>query len=269
LERVAIAPVKIGIRYRTQLSRFPDREVKIAANISVGKINSDLTLSESFNWLRDHPKKIVEAQLVEQLKSWRQLNPSQIGELVYLLHRFGTEKMLVMLSPQRALYATQGPEFPREVYVTQAEIALLALSERNRGAKLGLGSDRALLQSFRAIVENKAIPETFAIRTVFDPQGGLQGYKNRSNWPELRLLATQLADRIENAAGGQGKGSKSKRLKVSGPELRRTAGVIRNWISKIEGSIKEDKTRGLKGKSVSISRGKRIAKKSTQRRTRS
>jgi len=109
---------------------FLEAEIAEIANEKVGQIESNLTTSEALGWLAGNPALIDWTVLANKLKAWRHFTPIQLGEIVFLVHRFGSSDMLILLSDAYELYAAQGPSFEDEMYHVQAEVALLGLNQR-------------------------------------------------------------------------------------------------------------------------------------------
>lgn len=160
LERIAVAPYT-GLR--SQLNRFPSNEVAPIANSSVGKLVSDNFLSESYSWLIDgHPDLIDEAAILPRLQKWRELSPTQITELIHILHAFGSSRVLSEMATDPDMYEAPGPEFKDGgSYNKQAEIALLGLARRKRSIPSGFIA--AALQVIRTLSSSNNRVSVFAI----------------------------------------------------------------------------------------------------------
>ena len=110
----------------SNLERFPRDEVAPIANLLVGKIESDLGVSESHHWLCDKPKQLDIERLTERLHDWRRMTPFQVAELIHLLHAYGRDSVLAKMASDGDMYTAVGPKFVSgESYSSQAPIALL------------------------------------------------------------------------------------------------------------------------------------------------
>lgn len=132
LKRVAIAPKQAGIGI-LPLTRFATEEVTPIANSSVGKIESNIALSEAYWWLLNSPDLLDASMLIERLRSWQSMTPNQVVELFYLLHAFGSDGVLAQVAELTNIYASVGPAFQnkRVTYDSQAEIAFIGLMNMN------------------------------------------------------------------------------------------------------------------------------------------
>lgn len=133
VERIAIAP------HSNILSRFPSNDVTTIANSLIGRISTNLGVSEAYWWLIDNVSSIDENTLRRTLANWRNLHPVGLSELVYLIHQWGSEKLFRYLFNMSEIYSVEGPSFQRErkdedqeKYGIQAVIASMAFSGRKR-----------------------------------------------------------------------------------------------------------------------------------------
>jgi energy-coupling factor transporter ATP-binding protein EcfA2 len=197
LERIAIAPYsRLNV-----FERFPMEEVAPIANSSVGRIKSSIRVSEAFYWLRRHSELLDMRALSERFREWYKMNPYEMAELIYLLHRFGPDNVLEELASDVARYSEPGPDFGySEKYSSQGEIAFLGLLD-NKDSSLGrIGFDAALLQFLRTIVISNDIIRAVSCRELADFFGRshtieiLKGAASRS---EIISLMRQLAHRLE------------------------------------------------------------------------
>jgi hypothetical protein len=136
LERVARAPSWVGIN----LSRFPAEEVSPLANRLVGTVGSLESLSEAYSWLVEHPDAVDIPLLRERLLGWRTMSPSQVTELLYLLHLCGDDALLNDLAKEPELYAAPGPGATPDIPWSQAEGVLIALGNRSRFSGSGFAA---------------------------------------------------------------------------------------------------------------------------------
>ncbi len=223
LERIAICP---GV---TQLNRFAVEEVEPIANSLVGKANTDSEMSEAYFWLEEHVSSINESQLEKYLKTWRTLTPIQTCELVYLIHRHGTDKLVAAVANDPHVYKAQGPTFQFGLtYASQAEIALLGLS---RSSLDGPGISKALLEILRVIAQQKNLTigswrtvwATFRINLLKPPQ-------DVATWPECITLSRKMADRFSRDLRHASKHRDSER---NGG----TVAAISNWADDLERAL--------------------------------
>jgi hypothetical protein len=152
LERVAVAPGSWGAQ---PLNRFPAEEVAPIANTLIGMIQSEIATSESLIWLSEHPNLLEVPPLAKRLQAWKDMTPIQIGDLIYLVHRFAPDEILIEIAENKALYSSAGPIFGKgnAAYLSQAEVALIGLQQSNlRRAKLE-GFKVCLRQIIRAFLD--------------------------------------------------------------------------------------------------------------------
>jgi hypothetical protein len=129
LERVAIAP---GYIHAQSLGRFSIEEVTSIANTLVGTMKSCISLSQSYAWLMVNTEFIEVSLLAKRLLEWERFNPSQRSELIYILHAFAPDRVLMEIAQINDLYESAGPSFDlMEKYTSQAEIAFMALLSRD------------------------------------------------------------------------------------------------------------------------------------------
>jgi hypothetical protein len=127
LERIAVAPHSQAC----QLERFQLEEVVPIANDSISKIEGDISLSESYEFLHKMPELIDKRILYSRFKNWHEMTAMQISELNILLHGYGSSHMLHELAENKDLYSAPGPKFKNGVvYNSQAEIAVFGLRAR-------------------------------------------------------------------------------------------------------------------------------------------
>ncbi len=88
------------------------------------------------------------------------MNPVQLSELVYLLHRYGPDSLLLTVAGHVELYAAPGPKFDEGGghFGVQAEIALLGLRRRGRN-EASNGVDAVALQCLSAMSDRTVLPE--------------------------------------------------------------------------------------------------------------
>jgi len=225
LERIAIAPAS-GAR---NLERFPPNEIAPIANEFVGKIASAGKISESYVWFTRHDALDAKLQ-VRKLKNWQELSPCALCELVYLGHKYGSEPLLTQFASDVAIYESQGPTFPHEPYLCQAEIALFGLVQRWSSVRSSSGGDLALLQIFRvlsthkesAVFSNTYVGDQFQKFLGLGDDPLLPG--DASTWPELASLARCLATRMRPQEGT-----------FTGERVReRNCKVLTTWANALE-----------------------------------
>ncbi len=91
IERIAVAPATP----KNQLQRFGKDEIEKTANRCVGRIRSDLNVSQSLELFESGFLLLDIPGLTERLKFFREMTPTQLGELVYLLHWWGSDSVLL------------------------------------------------------------------------------------------------------------------------------------------------------------------------------
>ena len=196
IRQIAVCPSSYAAR---QLDRFAIGDVMKSANFCVGRANTSLALSAAFLWLRNNPAKIDHAQLARRLEEWRSLNSKQIGELIYLIHVFGSDRVVGKVAKDPQMYAAAGPEFDsHEIYVSQAEITLIALEKRFTDYdQTGAGTDRALLETLRVITQQKGVGRVwFNASQLLYKNGVFKQPGEIATWPEYILLARKFAAQI-------------------------------------------------------------------------
>ncbi|MGB0563486.1 MAG: NACHT domain-containing protein, partial [Spirulinaceae cyanobacterium] len=104
LKRVAVAPGSSLISAEQTLNRFSIEEVAPIANASVGTIQDGGQLSMSYFWLDQHPDLLNIIPLIKRLHEWHNMNPIQVSELVYLLHKLALDEALMEISKIPGLY---------------------------------------------------------------------------------------------------------------------------------------------------------------------
>ena len=125
IERIAIAPCST---IKQILERFHQNEVVNIANRSLGKIKSKISLSYAHKYLKENYEGIDFYLITKKLKNWRNLNPSQLSELVHLFHRYADNAMILEENLSSEMYMSSAPNFQSmDEYNTQAEIAFVAI----------------------------------------------------------------------------------------------------------------------------------------------
>ncbi len=138
MERVAICST---IGTGANLERFSVEEAVLAANELVGTTQNLPGVSEAFAFLRDRGQSVDWATLTKRFGTRQTMEPNQLCELVYLLHRYGSDRLLAETAASSEVYEPKGPTFPHsykgarvrpvaEEYDSQAEVALIALAAR-------------------------------------------------------------------------------------------------------------------------------------------
>jgi len=227
LERIATAPSN------RQLSRFPEHEVIQIAHQHVGKSESKLKkTNESFTWLRDHPYHLDTGQLTQKLQEWRKIAPLQLGELIYLLHRYGSDAVLAELLTNTDIYMASGPVFEQGLsYGSQAEVALVALLALGRNLKemsSTQGFEAVLRISLNQLLQSQNISSDviLSIERISSVKEA-SFFQNIINKIELALLARQLAKHLAQV----------KQVKIDGPEFARKKAIdaLNSWADLLEG----------------------------------
>jgi hypothetical protein len=221
LERIALCP---GTPFHGQLSRFAKKDVRPVANLLVGRANTRSTLSESYFWLNEHGARINSPELTKRLKTWRTLNSFQICELVYLIHRYGTDRLVAAVASDPDVYKAPGPRFASEAYISQAEIALMGLS----GTSLvGPGRSKALLEVLRVIAQQENLTSWHTVWGVVTVSK-IKIPSDVTIWPECIALSRRLGDRLR------------KELRRSSKHQGRANDVIAaisGWADRLEGTL--------------------------------
>ena len=156
IERIAVAPYTLD----SQLDRFEAAEIEQTVNNSIGTIRSNLSTSQCIGFFDANGSLLNIPRLTERLKSFREMNPVQLSELVYLLHRYGPDSLLLTVAGHVELYAAPGPKFDEGGghFGVQAEIALLGLRRRGRN-EASNGVDAVALQCLSAMSDRTVLPE--------------------------------------------------------------------------------------------------------------
>ncbi|NES00856.1 MAG: hypothetical protein F6J86_44985, partial [Symploca sp. SIO1B1] len=146
LERVAIAPVSWEAE---TLNRFPIEEVVPIAKALVGTIQSSILMSESYFWLLNHPELVEVTSLFKRLQAWQSMTPTQVTELIVLLHKCAPDEMLIEIAKIPNLYhSVESILGDEKIYHSQAETALIGLTFRD----LTQSSSEGLKASLRLII---------------------------------------------------------------------------------------------------------------------
>jgi hypothetical protein len=136
------------------LDRFKPEQIAPIVNDCVATCRDDL--SHAFRWLQEHGKFVDPARLFEKMKVRKELTPYQLTEIVYLLHRFGTDDVLLKTAACEGIYLSKAVE----EYNTQAVIAFLGLAYRSKAPS------RAIVQVLIKILS--ALAETQGGRTIYN-----------------------------------------------------------------------------------------------------
>lgn len=166
LERIAVSP---GSWEAQPLNRFPVAEVAPITNTLIGMIQSEITISESLIWLSEHPNFLKVRPLVKRLQSWKNMTSIRIADLIYLVHRFAPDEILIDIAKDKALYSSEGPVFGRgsDTYFSQAEIALIGLSLSNVSRSKLEGLKVCLRQIIRVFISKDDI-SWFSLHSIND-----------------------------------------------------------------------------------------------------
>ena len=199
IRRIAIAP------YDTpgNLDIFPRAEVAPIAYDCLGKIETDISLSETLLWLADNADLLDVAMIFSRFQQWPEMKAHQISEYVLLLHTFGSEDILAEMARDSSLYLAPGPVYSEteDKYETQAEVALIGLSVRNYMVQpIGTQTlDLVLLQILRAVTQQASIQNLHSdanVRSLFEYRLKLGLPQDAQIWPEYASLARQLSKRL-------------------------------------------------------------------------
>ncbi|MEM8830303.1 MAG: NACHT domain-containing protein [Cyanobacteria bacterium P01_G01_bin.19] len=135
IERIAIAPFSLKNWNVKVLEKFSKENLTKIVNHSIGRINSNISISYAFNYLIKN-KNIVKFELLEnKIKLWMNLNSEQLDELVYIIHLTAPSDVLLRISKMNKIYESDGANFsnfPYEKINIQAESALMAIASRFR-----------------------------------------------------------------------------------------------------------------------------------------
>jgi len=179
-------------------------------------------------WLLRTQDALQENLLIDKLTQRGDRNRFDITELNYLLHLYGSDYALGLISLDVDLYVSPGPRFSSGAsYATQAEIAALGLGSELRGRRLGEpGVDSAFLQVLRIISRSLNIHDV-ALRSIVKLlDWNRDRYpKDTSTWPEFVSLLGKVK---------AGRGIK-KAMAYTDSEWKRR---IDSWIDGLNLSIK-------------------------------
>jgi len=217
----------------------------------------DSVFLEALGWLQANDSRIDWHSLSARLNKWKSKNPYEIGDVIYLLHSLAPDAVLRARALDDEIYTSPGPKFRgRERYITQAEVAILALSTR----WLGMPSiDAAFLQILRTISKARRVGSQ-ARRNIaqFLANNRHQLPNDSAIWPEVAILLRQLITRLGYSTVKVTAGQK--------PESRTKA--INVWADALEQAIAERAKQKPASKSKATKTTKRTSKKSSPRRKR-
>ncbi|UCH96798.1 MAG: NACHT domain-containing protein, partial [Candidatus Aminicenantes bacterium] len=232
IERIAIAPW-----FGDSLTRFPPGEVATIANRSIGRIESDFFLSESYRLLCDIPKFLDVNILTQKLQSWKKMNPIQLTELLILLHKSSSDNVLNEIAKKYEIYEAPGPKFQEgEQYGSQAEVALIGIKLRldNLDKRLlpGEGFEMVLVKILNSLFNSSQIYDRFffyRVNRILKKFLKIEWIPTKVITPlELAALVRKLAEKI-----------KKTQAKEVGTHYKEDAtnGLI-NWAKYFEGAAK-------------------------------
>lgn len=252
LKRIAVTPG----RWPSQLRRFPPEEVLAIANFFVSKSDIRDTVSEAFFWLFEHQAFVDEGLLFRRIRKWHTMFPSQIFELVFLLHRIGTPNTLSQLASYAALYESPGLRFQGgATYSTQAEGALAGLVLRYNSLSHSPAPIVAFRQIFRALSASKfkGSEHIFGLITFGDLKNiERQIPQDSATRVECASLARQWAQSLSN-----------QESKENG-RVQRAIKALNEWADSLEQAASDESASKLEPKPQAPS--KRTAKKPSKRR---
>jgi hypothetical protein len=201
LERISRAP-----RCRA-LGRFPDNEVAPIANSLIGNTETGALPSEAYAWLLENPALADFAIVAERLGGWRSTGRLQVGELVFLLHSYAPDALLLETMGDADLYAAAGLRLEDGAeYASQAEVALEALPHRAPAWFGSPGGSAVFLRILRAL---SASP-SFGSVLVPNLEGFLSSVGRGALLPdaayrsEFVSLSRRLVERLMATQGGKG-----------------------------------------------------------------
>lgn len=185
LARLAVAP------YSRQLDHYSPSEVAPVANRWVGCSSNNIAVSEAFVWLMSNPNDINFRSLEKRIQNWANLAPQQTSELQGLLHRWGSDEILLKVAADHKLYSALGTFSCG----TQAELAISWLAFR---LEFGPGAQKALVQCLRILhnIELQLL-SIWRITTLFRELIQQPYRPDPESCPELIFLARKLADTLD------------------------------------------------------------------------
>ncbi len=132
LARVACAPFSTNVYPSGLLGKFSNELVAPVANQAIGTINSNFSVSKSFQWFIKNPGFLDTGVLSNKLDNWRALNPIQLYELVVLWHYAIPLNKLEQSEFNQEIYCEAGPKFSGtgEHFINQAEGSLIWLMNK-------------------------------------------------------------------------------------------------------------------------------------------
>ena len=203
---------------------------------SLGAIESDINISGSYYWLRDHSKRLDLSLLLEKLRAWKDMNPFQFAELINIVHGYGSDSLLLEMAADKKMYAAPGPSFKRgPEYGYQAEIALFGLADRKK-IRPSPGVDAVLLQIFRTLAKSKAFQIkqwTCAPLSELLKKYTKKGFpKKAETWAELALLARTLAGRLRKSERTIKKGDSVN--DYYGKKHKESISLLNSWADSLE-----------------------------------
>ena len=128
----------------------------------------------------------------------------QLTELVYLLHRYGSDSALLTMASHPELHIARGPELTgsegqhTEHFGVQAEIALVGLRNRKL-TETSTGVDGVVLQYLTALFDRTALPKGFVRSFVMQALGhaiGLTKKRVAKQAPETRHAFASAAGKL-------------------------------------------------------------------------
>lgn len=151
--------------------------------------------------------------------------------MVLLLHYHGPDEVLAEIANSTKIYTAPGPKFADDAYGSQAEIALIGLSNREiEKTTSSSGFETALLGILRVLLNSTGInlhDFQFSIGTLLTKEWLPQDAAVR---PEFASLARRLAKHLENIKPVKSK-SKSFMPSVTGNLIE----SLNSWADLLEG----------------------------------
>ena len=172
LERRVLLRIS-GLPRSGNLERFSAEAVAPIANESIGTAGGN-HISEAHGWLQRHGFQFDQEMALDKLHKRSALTPHQIGELVFLLHLFGSRDSITEISCDPDLYSSPGREFAGHVYGSQAMIAALGLWKNESLSNSRWRSEllsRLLILALRAFKRERKPAANEVITTLADILG--------------------------------------------------------------------------------------------------
>jgi hypothetical protein len=254
IERIAISPMPNDWR-RESLGRFDIEEVAPIANKYLGRIESNITRSESYRWLIDHHQNLNSTVILKHFEEWNVMTPTQLEETIYLLYHIAPDEVLERLTEHESLYTTHFVGWGKD---SPSETALTGLFGRTinhpiKGfskIRYTRGCTAALLPIMKGLCNARGINHSFFWFADGVFQKAINGHMPRpvSSWPEFSATAKKLVERL----------SKRKDYKR---ERKLIINTLNLWAHKLDTVIAEKE----KKKAAVIAKTKLVPAKSVKK----